>query len=130
MAARALLFAAALAGCDSPTPRTAAPADAARVAMDAASASYAACVDKAARAIDVSNDSAGALAGLAAKSCAAERAAVVERIVAFQRAGSPNEAAEVSATVAERSVRTADSDLRTRATATIVGRQLKEKKAT
>ncbi len=124
-----LLAAFGLAACDKPASRESGnPAiDRAQAAADAASTAYASCVDKAAKAIDVSLDQPPALADKAMKSCIAERGVAVTKVHAAEMARGGDEM--IAMEIAERSVRVADGELRDRANATIVTRKYSDKKA-
>ncbi|TRW17250.1 hypothetical protein [Glacieibacterium frigidum] len=94
-----------------------------QVAADAAGAAYAACVDKAAAAVDLSADQPAALTDRALKACINQRTALVE---AVKLAGTSGGVDPMTARlVAERSVRLADSELRERANTAIVRAKLK-----
>ena len=117
----------ALSGCNKPAPTAAAAPNPTQIAADAAAAAYSSCVDKAAAAVDIAADQPAALTDRAMKSCIAERAVAVAKVQAAEmaRGGDP----VVTAEVAERSLRVADSELRDRANATIVTRKYSDKKA-
>ncbi len=125
MAGAALL----LAGCGAKAPRdTGNPKiDSAQAAADAASTAYAGCVDKAAKAIDVSLDQPPALADKALKQCIAERGTAVDKVHKAEMARGGDEM--IAMEIAERSLRVADDELRDRANAAIVVRKYSDKKA-
>ena len=120
-AASTALVGALLSGCGPAAPPLVAPP--AQVAADVAAAAYAACVDKAAAAVDLAADQTPTLADRALKACVAERATVAARVNAAGVAGGVDPM--TARLVAERSVRVADSELRERANAAIVTRKLK-----
>ena len=115
-----LLIALAVAGCGT----TEAPvAVGEQTAADTASTAYAACVDKAVTALDLTADQPAALTDLAMKACSAARAEVVAKVTAAQVATGKD--AATAAAVARQSVRVADSELRDRANTAIVRATLK-----
>lgn len=118
-----------LTGCGASTPReTGNPKiDSAQAAADAASTAYAGCVDKAAKAIAITDDQPAQLTDTAMKSCAALRGTAVTKVHAAEMARGGDEM--IAMEIAERSVRVADGELRDRANATIVIRKYSDKKA-
>jgi hypothetical protein len=115
-----ILTALALAACGTAEKPVAA---AEQVAADAASAAYATCVDKEAALVDLAADQPAALTDRAMKACRDARAEVVTKVTVAQVAAGKD--AATAASVAEQSVRVADSELRSRANTAIVTRKLK-----
>ena len=95
----------------------------AQAAADAAAAAYAACVDRAAKALDPASDQPARLTDLAMKACRAERATTVAKVLAAELSRGGDDV--IAREVAERSVRVADSELRERANTAIVQARLK-----
>lgn len=96
---------------------------AAQATADAAAASYAGCVDRAAKALDPASDQPARLTDLAMKACRAERAATVVKVHAAEMSRGGDDV--IAREIAERSVRVADSELRERANTAIVQARLK-----
>lgn len=122
---RALTIAAllVLAACDAPVPRVDSAGEAARAAMDAATKAYAGCIDTGAKTMPVTTEAAGGLAIRATAACKPQRAALVEKVAAFNRIGYPNRTPNQLDTVAEASVRLLENEARNAAVITIVKRQ-------
>ena len=125
-----LLVFLALAACSAPAPQADTAGEAARKQLDVTSKAYAACIDAAAKSIDVSGENAGTLALTAMKGCAALRTTLIGQTGKFWLIGhpapSPHKAdyqQRMSVAVAEASVQTIEDDLRQQAVVTIVQRQ-------
>ncbi|WP_416907173.1 MAG: hypothetical protein ACMVO5_08950 [Polymorphobacter sp.] len=106
-----------------PPDREATEGGAARAEMDAATEAFADCIDGHATSMDVAEEAAGSLAIQAVKMCSAERAALVEKVAAFNAIGYPSRTPEQVQAVAEASVKVLEDEARNAAVVTIVKRQ-------
>jgi hypothetical protein len=113
----------ALAACDAPAPRVDSQGEAARAAMDAATAAFAACIEAQANSIDVAGEPAGSLAIVAVKACGTEREALVTKVAEFNAIGYPSRTPLQVQAVAEASVKILEDEARNAAVVTIVKRQ-------
>jgi hypothetical protein len=113
----------ALAACDAPAPRVDSAGEAARAAMEAATAAYAGCIETGAETIPVDDDAAGALAIRTTAACKPQRAALAQTVVAFNKLGYPNRTPNQLDAVAEASVNVLEKEARNAAVVTIVKRQ-------
>jgi hypothetical protein len=123
MRAFAALAVLALAACDAPAPRVGSQGEAARAAMDTATAAFAACIEAQANSIEVAGEPAGSLAIVAVKACAAEREALVTKVAEFNAIGYPSRTPQQVQAVAEASVKILEDEARNAAVITIVKRQ-------
>ncbi len=112
-----------VAACDAPPPRVDTAGDAARAAMDTATAAYAGCIDNGAKTIPADEEAAGNIALEAVAACKAERAQLVAAVAAFKAVGAPSLRPDQLEIVAEASVQALENDARQAAVVTVVRRQ-------
>ncbi len=127
----ALLAALALAACSQGAPpRANTQGEAGRKQIDAATRTYSACVDAAAKAAPVAGELPGNLAFAVMKACKPQRDILQQQVAAFWLLGHPAPSPDkadyqrrLSVAVAEASIETLEDDLRSQAVVTIIQRQ-------
>ena len=112
-----------LVACGEAKPPAPTEGAAARTDMEAATKAFAECISSQAETMALTEEPAGTLAINAVKACAEPRAALVEKVAAFNKIGYPNRTEPQLNAVAEASVKILEDEARQAAVVTIVKRQ-------
>ncbi len=119
-----IVSAVALAACNAAPPRPTVAGVEGRKRVDAATATWANCLDASAKKLATPTTEAADAADNAFKYCAPQRAALVAEIKRFHRLGAPTETEAYNSAVAEASVAGIENDLRSQTEVTAVSWKL------
>lgn len=129
MTRASVALALALAACDSPPPRPTVAGVEGRAKVDAATKTWADCLDTTVKRLATPQTQAADAGAGAFKACLPLRAALVAEVRRFHRLGAPNETPAYNEAVGEASVEAIETDLRSQTEVTAVDWKLDHDKA-